>query len=1383
MPHLRELGDLSQFDPRRCLPCSVPHLRLSYVTSFISTGSNVNTNAQLPVDFNEGKEGFIDGSRRAPQENEPNSGPTRLNLLDSILPDYHPSHSPSEDRRQPEPGSVDAMLSNKKHRSRRAHIVVPGSTDDRMKLSWIFANYKKTVHSRPRPSEPSLAHTRPLPLVGNDSDIDLKSRSSEMYDRNLSVHVNPSESEAAMLRLLETVQETANTQSGVLATESLDFLASRGYTLKDFALWDWILLGTTAENAAARLELAMQTAYEANTDLGPVPIFVFNNLLRKNDMSAEALSVFIRQAWPLLDRVSQHNSKIRDPDGTAVPKIPSHVAVDALTTMVVRLLRHSRKVWPAACINIAELWVKHAIWTSKLSFFYNHILHFLALPPNESPYLALRHRQRAQFVLIRKMDTFGPPLNLGLPLVINREGYRSVAQVQLAHRKTDHERTWASLKALSWPPWKEDKLGIDAHIGAEYGISRALYVLHQAAERGYGPSAWERATGILAGRDTDTSPTIQTRSIGIPTSLPSPPRAKRKGLNRTDRGAKRDSVVIWAARIKATRTLQEAWMSFLACKDQGIPMSPQLYQEIIEKVIYDEKRKLCGLDVDAVDSLAHSSQLQLPLPGDGREVAESSASHNQAISTREPLPTLDSLLERMECDRIRPSRRLLALLLTHVRSFDQGVKVLQASPLSTAVKTLLILGQEEDGPTMPTSEAAPLLETLPEWLFAAYISFICRFSEKNMAPSCETSSKTPLRHGEAASVTIEKDEKAARRLLRHAFRLVATRRPFYRPPWNSLLKALSKQTTTVAEYSSSLQQGVLKYNRACSLLDYLDSIKLGIDFTGLGHFCRILKNANASARYVLEHGRYREKIGAQAVLEAGADIAKLRFAQLVRPVNSPSTTTRLSDYIDLPVSINGQPALPRLLRVPHPVHLHLYIRCLGEHEDHNGLIEFMHWLSEFADEIIEEAMEAANGMKMFKRCLAALRAFGCNDGEESVEETRQKYESALYNLRQAIGRKDDWGHWGGWPTDDDVDDYISKGDKYYGRSMDCALSENPKANLVTHGVQTRRGLITTTSSPDRQSHRDTAAKGSISSSNSPSLIKITNIPAPHTGHIRVITLNSPKNKNAISRQLLEELDAEFRGVAEAFGKEDEAWRNKEPNAVLGQGTRVIVIGSEVDGVFCAGADLKERKEMTKEDCVWETTDSLTDRFLRRLRINFTKLEQLPIPSISAISSIALGGGFELGLATTFRVFSPATVVGLPETRLGIVPGAGGAYRLGSMVGTVRALDLVLTGRRVEGEEALRLGLCDRLVGPSLEDIEKSGIKDDKLRQRVLQGAIKMAIDICEGGPATTKSAMAIVKMGDAIAEEREYQQVLATEDRNEALRAFAGKRKPVFKGR
>ncbi|KAL8729596.1 MAG: hypothetical protein Q9181_004955 [Wetmoreana brouardii] len=172
-----------------------------------------------------------------------------------------------------------------------------------------------------------------------------------------------------------------------------------------------------------------------------------------------------------------------------------------------------------------------------------------------------------------------------------------------------------------------------------------------------------------------------------------------------------------------------------------------------------------------------------------------------------------------------------------------------------------------------------------------------------------------------------------------------------------------------------------------------------------------------------------------------------------------------------------------------------------------------------------------------------------------------------------------------------------------------------------------------------------------------------------------------------------------------------------------------------------------------------------------------------VPTISAISSIALGGGLELALATTFRVFTPATVVGLPETRLGIIPGAGGTVRLKNLLGKTKALDLILTGRRVKGEEALRMALCDRLCGPSLEEIDDQKIGDAVMRQEALEGALSMAREICEGGPATTLPVMEQISKGDYDTEALMYDSVFETQDRNEALKAFREKRKPVFTGR
>ena len=195
----------------------------------------------------------------------------------------------------------------------------------------------------------------------------------------------------------------------------------------------------------------------------------------------------------------------------------------------------------------------------------------------------------------------------------------------------------------------------------------------------------------------------------------------------------------------------------------------------------------------------------------------------------------------------------------------------------------------------------------------------------------------------------------------------------------------------------------------------------------------------------------------------------------------------------------------------------------------------------------------------------------------------------------------------------------------------------------------------------------------------------------------------------------------------------------------------------------------------------------TDAFLLNLQSTFSALSALPIPTISAISSVALGGGLELALCTHFRVLASTAQVGLPETRLGIIPGAGGTYRLPGLIGLSRARDMILTGRRVSAPEAYFLGIADRLVQvvPNEAADGHEEIKPDmaKARDETLKEAIKLAGEICEGGPIAIRAALNAVQWAREEVENKMYQRVIGTDDRNEALQAFREKRKPVFKGR
>lgn len=304
------------------------------------------------------------------------------------------------------------------------------------------------------------------------------------------------------------------------------------------------------------------------------------------------------------------------------------------------------------------------------------------------------------------------------------------------------------------------------------------------------------------------------------------------------------------------------------------------------------------------------------------------------------------------------------------------------------------------------------------------------------------------------------------------------------------------------------------------------------------------------------------------------------------------------------------------------------------------------------------------------------------------------------------------------------------------------------------------------------------------------LIRVTDIPAPNSGHIRVLELNRPKARNAISRALLaslrEQVDSIGRQYDAQTGEEvpTPSW-NKTFGGAAGESdkgpTRALVLASAVESSFCAGADLKERRGFTQEE---------TNEFLSNLRSTFAALDALPVPTISAISSRALGGGLELALCTHFRVLTSNAVVSLPETRLGIIPGAGGTHRLPRLIGLGRARDMIVTGRSVSAAEAYFLGLADRLVEvlpPDEQAASNSGEKEAALlaaaREAALTEAVRLASQICEGGPIGVRAALQAVREPSQETENKMYERVVGTEDRNEALKAFAEKRKPVFTGR
>ena len=247
-------------------------------------------------------------------------------------------------------------------------------------------------------------------------------------------------------------------------------------------------------------------------------------------------------------------------------------------------------------------------------------------------------------------------------------------------------------------------------------------------------------------------------------------------------------------------------------------------------------------------------------------------------------------------------------------------------------------------------------------------------------------------------------------------------------------------------------------------------------------------------------------------------------------------------------------------------------------------------------------------------------------------------------------------------------------------------------------------------------------------------------------NVAILTLNRPEVMNSFNFEMLHAL------------------RDEVESLRLLPDIRVIIISGKGEKAFCAGADLKERAALSALK---------VKEFIYTIRNLFTSIELLNKPVIAGVNGIALGGGTELALACDIRIASENASMGLTETRLAIIPGAGGTQRLPRLIGRGKAKELIFTGRRVDAEEALETGLVNKIC------------QKEKLRDECL----KMAAMICETGPIAIEQAKYAINHGletdlhtGLAIESNAYWVTIPTKDRLEGIAAFREKRKPVYKG-
>jgi enoyl-CoA hydratase/carnithine racemase len=223
-------------------------------------------------------------------------------------------------------------------------------------------------------------------------------------------------------------------------------------------------------------------------------------------------------------------------------------------------------------------------------------------------------------------------------------------------------------------------------------------------------------------------------------------------------------------------------------------------------------------------------------------------------------------------------------------------------------------------------------------------------------------------------------------------------------------------------------------------------------------------------------------------------------------------------------------------------------------------------------------------------------------------------------------------------------------------------------------------------------------------------------------------------------------------------------REAVTQAVFDKEVRAIVMwGGEK--VFAAGADIKMMSGMSSFEI---------KPVIAAMQDTFSMVEELPLVTIAAINGFCLGGGLELSMCADFRFAAEDAKLGQPEIKLGIIPGAGGTQRLPRLVGPSKAKDIIYSGRMVSAEEALQIGLMDRVTSPA----------------EVYETAMTAAREFAQGPTSALRAAKLAINWGSRtdlrtglVLEREAFVDLFATEDQKEGMRAFVEKQQPTFSGR
>lgn len=716
-------------------------------------------------------------------------------------------------------------------------------------------------------------------------------------------------------------------------------LAKRRYKFSNPEVWDETIGHPNPRTAASALETIVQQSPD-----GPLLMFPLTYLLRRHRFDAGSLRTLINVAATLLRRRTS-------------------LAENTAFIVFIRLLRHAREVWPPAIPAITALMLAHLPTLhrtektpeqlARLTHMLNQAMQLLSLPTAIEPYKDAAHQELALARILGVMSTHSPALH------VSRQGYRAVVRVQLLLPKTDRERQWAELKALSWPPWKQDRTAMDADITPEYGLARAASTLHRMREAGFAPGGFEKIAMLYSGWDTDGTPTIQRRVALGP-------------------GGKRFEcpAALWAARIATTRTVQEAWAAYLAYEDSRAPGSNDVYLAMFRKLHAGELLKIWDARTSSADDKPRL------LPGDTPQVEPLPPSTHLETYTRMPIPTFHGFFQQLSAHGTHLNAHVTAYLISHAARPGRGIEyLLHGRHDNPAVQAILGF------------DPRPTEEDLPPPLLHAWIRYLTRFSGVEIS-RIGAIRKYQTRKPPVVPPPLDGRKVNARHPLIFAMEMLRHRPNASRAAWNEILVDLAQEAdvdhplddvfvpddrtdyTGWSDGVAAAHEGLLAYKLTVRCLEAMEQNHIALDQKGLHALCWATENAAWAACKILRTHvttRFRDRRIADS---AGAALtAREQTLERLKSHIAVLVGDRASGDPTPPSTTHGLPALPHLLHTPGTALLHAYIRALGWWGHHEGILELVRWMQRHQAELREQRKRDRNAVMVMRRLVVSVRVF------------------------------------------------------------------------------------------------------------------------------------------------------------------------------------------------------------------------------------------------------------------------------------------------------------------------------------------------------------------------------------------------------------------------